>query len=313
MTDTLIFGGKTLTSSKRAAEESGYAQDYIGQLARKGLIAAERVGNLWYVSMESLNAYKAHAESYVPDQPQALTNGRDADSYISFDGKDYISASRGSKLSGYNQDYIGQLARGGKILSRQVGNRWYVDRESLLAHKREKDALLAAVQSESVGLARVLPTTAPDARSAPVSEAPEHHFRYYRDSRELLPITKTEHAPSSAHMLDLKKPNSGAVQPVSRAVEPPIVHIASMPHAPVRRRKVWHNLAEAAVALTVVIMLSYGFVSIQDGALYALKPDFSPSSVASSALAVQAAEVMDSILDVIESVVVPELIYTRDW
>src|SRR3990167_8328737 len=62
----------------------------------------------------------------------------DADSLVSFDGKDHISASRAAKITGYHPDYVGQLARSGAIISRQVGNRWYVDRAALLSHKKEK-------------------------------------------------------------------------------------------------------------------------------------------------------------------------------
>ena len=47
MDASLIIGDENLISSKRAAESSGYAQDYIGQLARKGLIEARRIGGLW--------------------------------------------------------------------------------------------------------------------------------------------------------------------------------------------------------------------------------------------------------------------------
>lgn len=313
MTDTLLFAGKTYTSSKRAAEESGYAQDYIGQLARKGLITAERVGNLWYVSMESLNAYKVNAESYVPEQPQSHVSSRDADSYISFDGKDYISASRGSKLTGYNPDYIGQLARGSKILSRQVGNRWYVERESLLAHKREKDALLAAVQAESVGLASREAAPAVSVPEASLSgtkglEAPaNHHFRYFRDNEALLPPLTPSVRPSPAHTLDLKKMPS-APAPVST---PSIARMPTIARTPQASRRAWHGALEAGVALTVVIVLSYGFISIKDGSLYALKDTFAMPQAASSALATSAEEVYERALDLLEELVVPELIYRR--
>ena len=151
MAEEISVAGKTYLSSRRASEISGYTQDYIGQLSRANLVDAERIGGLWYVSIESLNSYKIKAEQYVPEPPKHVPYS-DPESLISFDGMDYISASRASKVTGYNQDYVGQLARSGKIMSRQVGNRWYVEREGILAHKREKDALLAAVQKESVGI-----------------------------------------------------------------------------------------------------------------------------------------------------------------
>ncbi len=52
-----------------------------------------------------------------------------------FDGKKYISSSRAAKISGYVNDYIGQLCRDGKLECRMVGRSWYVSLESLTQHK----------------------------------------------------------------------------------------------------------------------------------------------------------------------------------
>ncbi len=156
MSDEIPVGDTIYVSSKRASDISGYAQDYIGQLARSSQIDAKRIGGLWYVDMLSLEGYKSRSpeeNKISPSQAkESVEKERDPEVLVSFDGKDYISANRASKITGYNQDYVGQLARSGKILSRQVGNRWYVDRDGILAHKNEKDSLLAAVQSQSVGL-----------------------------------------------------------------------------------------------------------------------------------------------------------------
>ena len=141
MSDEMTIGGKQYISSKRAAEISDYTQDYIGQLARKRLIDAHRVGGLWYVSMDALLRYKEKAESYIPTPPQNAVL-RDRESLVSFDGKDYVSASRAAEITGYHSDYVGQLARSGTVLSKQVGNRWYVERSHIVGHKRKKTACL---------------------------------------------------------------------------------------------------------------------------------------------------------------------------
>jgi len=52
-----------------------------------------------------------------------------------FDGKQFISSSRAAKISGYVNDYIGQLCRDGKLDCRMVGRTWYVSFESLINHK----------------------------------------------------------------------------------------------------------------------------------------------------------------------------------
>ena len=158
MSDEILIESASYISSKRASEITGYAQDYIGQLARAGHIDARRVGGLWYVLISSLESYKSKPEGknikvYNADKD----SNQDTDATIPLDGKEYISANRASRITGYNQDYVGQLARGGKISARQIGNRWYVEEVAIMQHKSDKDALLAAVQTSSVGIASTSP------------------------------------------------------------------------------------------------------------------------------------------------------------
>lgn len=152
MAQEINLGGTIYISSKRAAEITGYTQDYVGQLARGGNILAQRVSGLWYVVEESLRNYKVKADEFKPTPPAPIRRESHMDSTVSFDGMDYVSAQRAAELTGYHPDYVGQLARNGKVLSRQVGNRWFVNREEVVEHKRHNDALLAAVQADSVGL-----------------------------------------------------------------------------------------------------------------------------------------------------------------
>ena len=181
MADEISIEGKEYISSRRASELSAYTQDYIGQLARNGFIEARRVGGLWYILSDSLKEYKSKAETFKPIAPQSTHNTSDRDSVISFDGHQYVSAARAAKSTGYHQDYIGQLARLGKVISRQIGNRWYVDHEALLAHKREKDALLGAVQAQSVG---VSPSRSDNIASLFRNEA---FFTYTSERADLIP------------------------------------------------------------------------------------------------------------------------------
>lgn len=186
--EEVSIGGIRYISSKRASEMSDYSQDYIGQLARSGAIDAKRLSGLWYISFDSLQAHKAKAESYVPQPPQRKTNSKThkpADTSISFDGRAYISSGRAAKVTGYNPDYVTQLAREGKILSRQVGNRWFVDQEGIVAHKKEKDALLASVQVESVGLKKVEGVILTEKKSEPEASSPITYFK--EEERDLMP------------------------------------------------------------------------------------------------------------------------------
>ena len=53
-------------------------------------------------------------------------------------GKKYISLKQASEISGYTNDYIGQLCRAGKLNSERVGRAWFVDIEQLLSYKNGK-------------------------------------------------------------------------------------------------------------------------------------------------------------------------------
>lgn len=188
MTHEILLDGETYISSKRAADITGYKQDYIGQLARSGKVDARRVSGLWYLKRDSLEMHKSKADAYVPIPPKkSARNAQDAESVVALDGHTYVSAQRASEVTGYHQDYIGQLARSGKIQSQQVGNRWYVHLANLKAHKVEKDALLAAVQTSSVGIARKVDDAIKKETQNLDKSDRELHFSYLAEDRELLP------------------------------------------------------------------------------------------------------------------------------
>lgn len=56
--EELIIGEKRYISSKRAAKETGYAKDYIGQLCREGKVPAQLVGRSWYVLETAIKDHK---------------------------------------------------------------------------------------------------------------------------------------------------------------------------------------------------------------------------------------------------------------
>jgi hypothetical protein len=49
--------------------------------------------------------------------------------------KKYISAKRAAVIFGYTSDYVGQLCRDGKLECTMVGRSWFLNEESLLAHR----------------------------------------------------------------------------------------------------------------------------------------------------------------------------------
>lgn len=72
--DELIVNQIKYISSKRAAELTGYAKDYIGQLVRKGKLDAKRVGRSWYVSEAEIKAHAGMQE----EQKQKIAERADS-------------------------------------------------------------------------------------------------------------------------------------------------------------------------------------------------------------------------------------------
>jgi hypothetical protein len=56
---------------------------------------------------------------------------------ITVEGKRYLSARRAAQISGYTQDYIGQLCRGKELTAKKIGRSWFVSEESLMDHLKE--------------------------------------------------------------------------------------------------------------------------------------------------------------------------------
>src|SRR6266481_7336646 len=59
----LTIEGKLYISSKRAAEMTGYAKDYVGQLCREGHVEARMVGRSWYVLESSIRGHRFGTEA----------------------------------------------------------------------------------------------------------------------------------------------------------------------------------------------------------------------------------------------------------
>ena len=305
MADEIEIEGVQYISSKRASQISGYAQDYVGQLARGGYIDARRVGGLWHVSLESLQEYEKEAENAKAQQtPPKQTV--DADSLISFDGKDYVSASRAAHLTGYHQDYVGQLARAGTVVSRQVGNRWYVDREAILAHKAEKDRLLGAVQSASVGIGRPLPLA--EVKNEFYSpDTSESYFTYTKDEAGLLPKTQD----LSGYGGDIEEDRVIPI-PIRVNREPTPYYAVQYDvvenidrRGPKLSRKPLLYGALAVTALAVVAGLFFGLTNLKSTQINSPNDD-------RTGLSASAANAFVVMGDFLEELLVPELIYKRD-
>jgi hypothetical protein len=321
MSEEMQIDGKSYISSKRASELSGYAQDYIGQLARKSLIDARRIGGLWYIAMDSLETYKKKADEFKP-QPPARIDTTEPGTLVFFDGKEYLSAAHASEQTGYTQDYVGQLARAGTISSQQVGNRWYVERGSIFAHKAEKDSLLGAVQSESVGLVKK-PVSIANQPKVIGAEASSPLLTYFSDSGDLTPVIEeqtpdtleiTENKPISDNRDMDTQPQFSHSIPIRRSQ---IARLSSKARQPVRtpseRRQVAADRSSfpylLASAATIIIVLSIGYASLlKQNSVYATNIR---QNLSSNVLAANAEGSFSAIGAMIEPFLTHELTYQR--
>ncbi|MDB5190049.1 MAG: hypothetical protein JWN49_375 [Parcubacteria group bacterium] len=69
--DEITILDKTYISSKRAAEITGYAKDYVGQLCREGHVDAKMVGRSWYVFEPSIRKHRFGEEAVVEEVAQS--------------------------------------------------------------------------------------------------------------------------------------------------------------------------------------------------------------------------------------------------
>lgn len=123
---------------------------------------------------------------------------------ISFRGEKYVKATVIAKQLGYTSDYVGQLCRGEQVKARLVGRSWYVEEESIKAHKKSRYRSTLAKTKESVQetkkaaeiSARTVAGTGPRYMSRIVS--------YEDDSTDLLPSISKQSSPKASSRLEDK-------------------------------------------------------------------------------------------------------------
>jgi hypothetical protein len=135
-------------------------------------------------------------------------------------GKKYISSKRASEITGYAKDYIGQLARSGKVAGTRFGRAWYVDEAALMKHLG-KDAPEQTLPSAPTVFETAISPSALQAAQKPLLT---HHLinprtlpstwsavRYLEDTEELFPVISPRASESVPE---------NAIVPLSRAITP---------------------------------------------------------------------------------------------
>jgi hypothetical protein len=140
----------------RGRRFSGWSQDYITILCRKGTLRAVQTKASWFVDEEALLAYVKEAAEKT--RRHSNTGSLLYDS-IMIDGRSMISTRAAAKIARCTQDYITVLSRQGKILAAQHSNQWSIDERSLrhylLDTARRKQELRARIREERRAIRRL--------------------------------------------------------------------------------------------------------------------------------------------------------------
>lgn len=106
--EELTIGDKIYISSKRAAEITGYAKDYVGQLCREGRVEATLVGRSWYVLESSIKEHRFGSEGNISSEKETDTKSSTAfDTWekpsYSAEGLPELPAFQGSSINVLNK------------------------------------------------------------------------------------------------------------------------------------------------------------------------------------------------------------------
>ncbi len=161
--DNILVGGVEYISSRDAAKKTGYSQDYIGQLARAGVIEAKKVGRKWFVVEEDLKKHKKHNDNLLAALQTNSVGARNS-STSSFDN------------SKTNFVKITKLAQDGRV-DRAIPS---------IAYKRDDGFLMPGISSYNVDVSanttiKSMPIERVDVRRTSVDKLKKGPSSTYRD------------------------------------------------------------------------------------------------------------------------------------
>jgi len=162
-----------------------------------------------------------------------------SDDTLTIDGKTYLSSIRAAELVGYTKDYVGQLARSGKIDAKRIGRMWYVHDGSIMRHKVDTHYTLTRPKKTSQITEKatknndISSTDAADASSvaqdgAPGTDAePEQEVAtpLFPEPRKQYRVAQRELVASSVSF------ESGANESQTMQDTPPLLHKRSASHS----------------------------------------------------------------------------------
>ncbi len=173
---------ETEVTIERASQLTGFTRHHLDRLVKAGVLHTKDKNGTMVVDVSSLEAY---SEKRVQKKAQKKEVVNDQEESIITDGAKYVSINRAARLSGYTQEYVQGLGRDEVIQTKYLGERLYVDIESLFAHRRaihaqqakwyEEQAKGNKQKEEPVVVHRVSIYAKDDTALFPVLSSKHHH------------------------------------------------------------------------------------------------------------------------------------------
>jgi len=102
--DEILIEEKKYVSSKRAAEMTGYAKDYVGQLCREGRVPARLIGRSWYVLDAAIQDHRFGSVVNEPKETVKAAKSEETSKFPStWESPRYESPSEDELLPSINQ------------------------------------------------------------------------------------------------------------------------------------------------------------------------------------------------------------------
>lgn len=116
----------------------------------------------------------------------------------------YISTKRAAKITGYAQDYVGQLVRTGKVKATKVGRSWFVLEEDAL-RLSGKPAALKSPERALAELESKRSNTKPESKISFNVEYPKtwSQVQYFTEEEPLLPISDNRESFINKHSIEI--------------------------------------------------------------------------------------------------------------
>ena len=248
--DELTISDKIYISSKRAAEITGYAKDYIGQLCREGRVEATLVGRSWYVLESSLRAHR-FGSSEEESGAEKAKNGTGSEPFTTWNAPSYVSETS-PDMAPLERRSVNVLESEGKtpanaeIQPASIEDMQSAWKEWFASRKEPQEALLETPEIVDAREAQYEPVE-------PVSIA-EEEVQEQREVETLPAYDPVPSTPETEEPVAIHRAQEAYVAPVPVAIVRETRTEVTRPQKRARRRQKGSYLAVRALLISVTVL-----------------------------------------------------------